>query len=66
MKLFNGKSTIRAEYYIKHPEEFKGYFQVLCANCNTLKEMELRDRKGFEGRNKRLKEMMQDKETKRV
>jgi hypothetical protein len=31
-------------YYTKHPEEARKKLQVLCANCNVLKEM---DRKGF-------------------
>ena len=40
MKMFNGRTTIRIEYYVKHPEEFKKEFQVLCANCNQIKRLE--------------------------
>jgi hypothetical protein len=39
LKMFGTRST-RYEYYIKHPDEFRREFQVLCANCNIIKKFE--------------------------
>jgi hypothetical protein len=40
---FSGNGAMLVSYYLKHQDEARATLQLLCANCNTLKQYEQRE-----------------------